>query len=169
MSKLMAYTEKNVVAEIILINIIRIAFVAVCVSFIFPLFNSTIMFFDVDMFSSSQTLTGFNMIFGIESSNVTGHPFALVMFMFPVIAIMVTMIDFLYNHLHIVILISGIVGIILSIVFFIAGLVNMNGKEKLFDVTLYEVQTGLSWGCLIILGIYVAIIGLSFLYKGVAE
>jgi len=165
----MAYTEKNVFGEIVLINLIRLAFAAVCVCFAFPMFKTTVTYFGIDVLQSEQTLTGFNTIFGIVGSSAAGHPFALVMFVFPIIAIMVTLTDFLYNYLHIAILITGIAGAILSVVFYIATLVKLNGKEQFFNFTLYEVRTGLSWGCLLILGLYVAIIVFSFLYGKVAK
>jgi hypothetical protein len=165
----MAYSAKNAVGEVVLINIIRALYVAVCFSFFLPMFKGMAMWLEIEESLSAITLTGFDTIFGVGNSFIWGSPFALAVFIFPFLAIMATMIDSLYYRLHIVVLVASIAGAVLSVVYFIAMMISLNADLELFGITIREARTSLSWGCLVLIGIYAANIALSFLYKKVAD
>jgi len=134
------------------------------------MFFSEITWLDLDVINSTHTLTGFDTLFGVKGSGIYGNPFTLVMFLFP-IAILAgsTLLLFLNQHMYTVIFVAGIIGFILSIVYFITTLSVMNNKESIFDFTFYEMKTGLSWGVFPILGTYILITVLAFLCKRACE
>jgi hypothetical protein len=112
-------------------------------------------------------LTGFDTIFGV--GNISGSPLALAVFMFPVLAIMATLLGFLYDHLHIVAYILGGIGIVMTIVYTLATMVVMNDTTSFFGVTIREARGSLSWGIIVPIGIYAVTILLAVLYRKVAD
>jgi hypothetical protein len=133
----------------------------------FPMFKGEVIYFQIDELPVPHTLTGFDTIFGVGS--ISGTPLALAKFLLPIVAIMATLIDFFYYKLHIVIYIASGIGIVFTIVYFIAILINLNGSEEIFGFTFYQARTNLSWGCLIMLGTYVLTLALAFFEGRVAE
>jgi hypothetical protein len=164
-SNSMKYTKTVAIMDVSSLVILRAACVISCFHFFLPMINTTISYFDLDMFSSSNTLTGFNMIFGVAGSNIYGSPFALMMFVFPIIVLMISFLDFLSDYVYTVLFISGILGVVLSVVFFVSALFKLNGKESIFDVTIYEMRAGLSWGVLPVIGTYILISVLAMVCK----
>lgn len=162
----MSKPEVSTFFEIAGLIIIRIACLALCLYFFLPLFTVSKTLLDTDLLKETQVLTGFNTIFGVKGSGVYGNPFALVAFLFP-IALLIgsAFLSFLNEHMYTTLFISSIIGFILSIIYFIATVTFLNQKESLFDFTLYEMKTGLSWGVLLILGTYLLIIAMSLLGK----
>jgi hypothetical protein len=161
----MAYTTKTAILEYTGLNLIRIACVAICIFFFFPMFKTEIVYFDISSFPRSETLTGFNTMFGIPGSMIYGNPFSLVKFLFPIVILVVSFFGFLDKHVYTSIYISGAVGLLLSIIYFISVVTTLNHKESIFDFTLFEMRTGLSFGVLLMLGAYVLIIVIAFLCK----
>lgn len=164
----MAYSTKNVIGEVALINIIRILYVGVCISFFLPMFKGEVIYLDIDELAESAILTGFNTIFG-AGNNISGSPFALIAFMFPAVAIIATLIDFLYDRLHIVCYIMGAIGIISTIVYTVAEMIMLNSSLTIFGITIKEANGSLSWGILVPIGLYAVSVVLAFLYKKVAD
>jgi hypothetical protein len=167
----MAYSAKNAVAEIALINIIRALYIGVCVSFMFPMFKANVTLLDLSLqegFTTStttHTLTGFQTIFGVADTTVSGNPFALAIFILPIAAIMVTLLNFLYDYLHIVIYIIGGIGIVSSIVYAVVATTSLANTIDFLGITMQEIRGGLSWGIFLLIAIYAATIGIALLYK----
>jgi hypothetical protein len=159
----MKYSAKIAVAEVATVNLIRIACVALCLYFFLPMFNTEVI--GILGQSNKYSLTGFDSLFGVKGSGIYGSPFALIAFIFPLVVLAVSLLDFLGKHVYTAVYISGAVGIILSIVYFLSVLFSLNDKQSLFDVTMYEMRTGLSWGCLAVIVTYVLIVVLAFLCK----
>jgi hypothetical protein len=155
----------KIILEVVDIIIVRIACVTLCLFFFFPMVKTSITYLSSDLLSESYTLNGFDMIFGVFGSNIYGNPFALIIFIFPIVILMISFMDFLGDHVHTAILVLSIIGAVLSIVFFISVLFTLSGKTNLFDMTLYEMRSSLSWGVLPIFGIYIFIIVLAIIGK----
>jgi hypothetical protein len=165
----MAYTTKNAVGEVVLINIIRLLYISVCVSFFAPMFKGEVVWFGMEFTATPYAMTGFDAIFGIEGTTANGHPLALVMFVFPIIAVIVTLLDFIYKRLHIAMYIIGGLGILMTVVFAAAAISSLNDSISIFGITLLEVRSGLSWGIFVPLGFYALSIGAAFLFDRVAD
>jgi hypothetical protein len=165
----MAYSKKNAICEVTLINIIRITYVAICVCFVLPMFKGEVTWLGTTMLTTTHTLTGFDTIFGVDDTLISGHPLALVVFIFPLIAIMATLLDFLYDYLHIIVLVASIAGFLLTLVYFIAVMVLLHDELTYFGISIYHIRANLSWGFFVHTGLYVATMCLSFLYKKTAK
>ena len=158
----MAKAERDTFFEITGLIIIRIACISVCICFGLPMFKSESI--------PNYILSGFGTILGVPEIAIFGNKIALTAFLFP-IAILVcsAFLLFLEKHMYTIIFISGVIGILLSIAYFISTLGNLNKKQGFFDFNFQEIQTGITWGCLVILGLYAVIIIFSLLCMKVAE
>ncbi|MCL1903377.1 MAG: hypothetical protein FWF94_03055 [Oscillospiraceae bacterium] len=153
----MAYTQKNVIGEIAGLIILRISCLAACLCFGLPMFYTSII--------PNYTLSGFGSILGVQESVIHGTPISLIAFVFPIIILIITFLEFLNENMYTATFIFGIIGFIITVIYFIAETTYLNQKANFFDFNLYDLKTWLSWGSLILLGIYLFITVLSLLCR----
>lgn len=152
----MAYTTKNFVGEIAGLIILRLLCIGACICFALPMFNTNII--------QNYTLTGFGSIFGIPESTIHGNTLALVAFVLPIGILIITLFDFMGDHRYTAVFISGILSAIFTIVYFANEFVRLNGENFGFK----DIETGFSWGCYVLLGIYLAIIIIGIICRKIA-
>jgi len=136
--------------------LIRIAFVAICLSFFLPMFKVEGVVFGINF--PITKISGFKSILGLRGSEFHGNPFALAAFVYPLIMITVSFIDFLYEKFFVTVLVEGIVGLLLSLVYFFSEIMYIYQRS-----TYSEFKTGISVGSLVITLIYLVIIGVSII------
>jgi len=163
----MPYTEKSAVGEIISFIFIRIACVAVCVMFFLPMFGINVFSErysrEAEKLENISHLTGFDSMFGVKGTPISGNPLSLVVFIFPIVLIMLSFIDLFYEHYYKISFVGGILGILISVFYFASETSYLTLKSSAFQSYEYEIKSSLGLGCFLIIAIYAVIIGLSFL------
>jgi len=163
----MDYTAKSAVAEIISFIFIRLACLALCGLFFLPMFILNVSYENIWVVKdvlNIGSITGFQSLFGVKGTLITGNPFALAAFVYPLLIILISFIDLFYENFYKIALGSGILGLLLNFAYFVSETGYLSGKSGFFGKAYFEVKAMISIGCLLTVLIYLAIIGVSLLF-----
>jgi hypothetical protein len=146
---------KNFFTETAGITLIRILFGFVCLLFFFPLFYAV----------SRNTVTGFDTIFASTNYLSSGNPLALVAFMYPFTLIILSLLEFFYKKLYTLLMISAIVGFLLTLIYVTSQTFTLCVQGFLFVRHIFNVHAGMTFWSILMFASYIAIFAVSITCK----